>query len=326
MPEKTIADAIHDAIRDEMARDPTVVVMGEDVGYKGGVFKITDGLQQEFGTYRAFDTPIAEVGIAGIAIGAAFSGLKPIAEMQFADYSLPAYDQIVNEAACIRYRSNGDWGCPVVFRSPFGAGVHGGLYHSQSVEALFCHTPGLKVVIPATAYDAKGLMLAAIRDPDPVMFYEHKKSYRRYKEEVPDGDYTVPIGKAKVQREGTTLSVITYGVGVHWALEAARTVEGDGISVEVLDLRTLSPLDRDAIAATTAKTGKVLILHEDNKTMGIGAEVGAFIAENCLDSLDAPIVRIGALDSHIPYSNEQETAIIPNPVIVTEAVRKLAAY
>ena len=326
MPEKTIADALHDAIHDEMGRDPTVVVMGEDVGFKGGVFKITDGLQQEFGMYRAFDTPIAECGIAGIAIGAALSGLKPIAEMQFADYSLPAYDQIVNEAACMRYRSNGDWGCPVVFRAPFGAGVHGGLYHSQSVEALFCHIPGLKVVIPATPYDAKGLMIAAIRDPDPVWFFEHKRSYRRYRGEVPDGDYTVPIGKATVQREGTTLSIITYGVGVHWALEAAQAVEGDGINVEVLDLRTLLPLDREAIATTTAKTGKVLILHEDNKTMGIGAEVGAFIAEECLDSLDAPIARIGARDSHIPYSNEQETAIIPNVAIVIEAVRKLAAY
>jgi 2-oxoisovalerate dehydrogenase E1 component beta subunit len=326
MPVKTMAEAIHDAIWDEMERDPTVVVMGEDVGYKGGVFRITDGLQAKFGKYRAFDTPIAECGIAGIAIGAACSGLKAIAEMQFADYSLPAYDQIVNEAATIRYRSNGDWGCPVVFRSPFGAGVHGGLYHSQSVEALFCHIPGLKVVVPATPYDAKGLMLAAIRDPDPVWFFEHKRSYRRFREEVPDGDYTEPIGKAKVQRAGTTLSVITYGIGVHYALEAAATVEGEGISVEVLDLRTLLPLDSEAIAQTVAKTGKVLILHEDNKTMGIGAEIGAFIAEECLDSLDAPIVRIGSNDCHYPYNDEQENAIIPNAGQVTEAIRTLAAY
>lgn len=326
MPVKTIAEAIHDAIDQEMGRDPTVVVMGEDVGYKGGVFKITEGLQEKYGKYRSFDTPIAECAIAGIAIGAALSGLRPIAEMQFADYSLPAYDQIVNEAACLRYRSNGDWGCPVVFRSPFGAGVHGGLYHSQSVEALFCHIPGLKVVVPATAYDAKGLMLAAIRDPDPVWVFEHKRSYRRFREEVPDDDYTVPIGKAKVQREGTTLSVITYGIGVHYALDAAAAVEGEGISVEVLDLRTLLPLDRAAIAATVAKTGKMLILHEDNKTMGIGAEVGAFIAEECLDSLDAPVVRIGAKDSHIPYNHEQESAIIPNVEDVTAAVRTLAAY
>lgn len=326
MSEKTLAEAVHDALHDEMARDRTVVVMGEDVGYKGGVFKITEGLQAEFGEYRAFDTPIAECGIAGVAIGAAMSGLRPVAEMQFADYSLPAYDQIVNEAATIRYRSNGQWGCPVVFRSPFGAGVHGGLYHSQSVEALFCHIPGLKVVIPASAYDAKGLMLAAIRDPDPVMFYEHKKMYRRYREEVPDDDYTVPIGKARIRREGTTLSVITYGIGVPWALEAAETVAAEGITVEVLDLRTLLPLDREAIAATVMKTGKALILHEDNKTMGIGAEVAAFLSENCFDSLDAPIARIGAADSHVPYAVEQENAILPNPIIVTEAIRTLAAY
>ncbi len=326
MSEKTISEAIHDALRDEMARDRRVVMLGEDVGFKGGVFKITEGLQQEFGEYRSFDTPIAEVAIAGIAIGAAMSGLRPVAEMQFADYSLPAYDQIVNEAATIRYRSNGMWGVPVVFRSPFGAGVHGGLYHSQSVEAAFCHIPGLKVVIPSSPYDAKGLMLAAIRDPDPVMFYEHKKLYRRVREEVPDGDYTVPLGVAKVQREGTTLSVITYGIGVYWALEAARTVATEGISVEVLDLRTLAPMDHDAIAATVAKTGKVLVLHEDNKTMGIGAEIAAFLSEQCFDSLDAPIARIGAADCHIPYSAEQENAIIPNPQIVTDMVRKLAAY
>src|SRR6185312_17038418 len=215
MPEKTIADAIHDAIHDEMARDSSVVVMGEDVGYKGGVFKITDGLQHEFGMYRAFDTPIAEVGIAGIAIGAALSGLKPIAEMQFADYSLPAYDQIVNEAACIRYRSNGNWGCPVVFRSPFGAGVHGGLYHSQSVEALFFHVPGLKIVVPSTPYDCKGLLKSSIRDDDPVLFFEHKKSYRRLRGEVPDDDYVVPLGQADVKRAGKDLSIITYGIGVH---------------------------------------------------------------------------------------------------------------
>ncbi len=326
MSEKTIAEAIHDALHDEMARDPRVVVLGEDVGYKGGVFRITDGFQSEFGPYRALDTPIAEVGIAGVAIGAAMSGLRPVAEMQFADYSLPAYDQIVNEAATIRYRSNGDWGCPIVFRQPFGAGVHGGLYHSQSVEAAFCHIPGLKVVVPATPYDAKGLMLAAIRDPDPVLFYEHKKMYRRGRMEVPDGDYTEPLGVAKVQRAGTTLSVITYGIGVPYALEAAEAVAAEGISVEVLDLRTLAPLDHDAIAATVAKTGKALVLHEDNKTMGIGAEVAAFLAENCFDSLDAPIARIGAADCHIPYSAEQENAIIPNVAQVTDAIRALASY
>lgn len=321
-----MSEALNLALHEEMERDPRVVVMGEDVGTKGGVFKITEGLQEKFGPYRSFDTPIAEVGIAGVAIGAAMSGLRPVAEMQFADYSLPAFDQIVNEASMVRYRSNGDWGCPLVFRSPFGAGVHGGLYHSQSVEAYFAHIPGVKVVIPATPYDAKGLLLSAIRDPDPVMFYEHKKMYRRFREEVPEGDYTVPLGVAKVRREGSTLSVITYGVGVAWALDAAEAVAGEGIAVEILDLRTVMPFDKEAVAATAMKTGKVLVLHEDNKTMGIGAEVAAFIAENCFDSLDAPVMRVGADDCHVPYNDPQELEIIPNPQIVTDAIRKLAAY
>ncbi len=321
-----MSEALNLALHEEMERDPRVVVMGEDVGTKGGVFKITEGLQEKFGPYRSFDTPIAEVGIAGVAIGAAMSGLRPVAEMQFADYSLPAFDQIVNEASMVRYRSNGDWGCPLVFRSPFGAGVHGGLYHSQSVEAYFAHIPGVKVVIPATPYDAKGLLLASIRDPDPVMFYEHKKMYRRFREEVPTGDYVVPLGVAATRREGSTLSVITYGVGVAWALEAAEVVASEGIDVEIIDLRTVMPYDREAVAASVMKTGKALLLHEDNQTLGIGAELGAFIAENCFESLDAPIMRVAAKDSHIPYNDAQELMIIPNPQIVADAIRKLAAY
>ncbi len=273
------------------------------------------------------DTPLAELSIVGIAIGAAFNGMRPVAEIQFADYIHPAYDQIVNEAAKIRYRSNGQFSCPIVIRAPFGAGVHGGLYHSQSVEALFHHVPGLKIVVPSTPYDGKGLLKSAIRDDDPVLFFEHKHSYRRIKSEIPPGDYTIPIGKADVKRQGSDLSVITYGVGVHWALEAAEAVErSDGVSVEVLDLRTLLPLDHDAIRATVERTGKVLVLHEDNKTGGIGAEVSAFIAEQLFEHLDAPVRRLAAADAHIPYSPPLEAAVIPSVRDVVAAIRELAAY
>jgi 2-oxoisovalerate dehydrogenase E1 component beta subunit len=254
------------------------------------------------------------------------NGLRPVAEIQFADYIHPAYDQIVNEAAKIRYRSNGTFECPVVFRAPFGAGVHGGLYHSQSVEALFFHVPGLKIVIPSTPYDCKGLLKSAIRDNDPVLFFEHKKSYRRLRGEVPDADYVVPLGKADIKREGGDLSIITYGIGVHLALEASERLAGEGIDVEILDLRTLLPLDTDAIKETVAKTSKVLILHEDNKTGGIGAEVAALIAEECFEELDGPIMRLAAADTHIPYAPSLEEAILPNAEDVVHAVRRLAEY
>src|ERR687885_2152318 len=242
MAVKTLIEAVNEALRDEMARDPSVIVLGEDVGVHGGVFRATDGLQSQFGAERVIDTPLAELGIAGIAIGAAMNGLRPVAEIQFADYIHPAYDQIVNEAAKIRYRSNGTFGCPVVFRAPFGAGVHGGLYHSQSVEALFFHVPGLKIVAPSTPYDCKGLLKSAIRDDDPVLFFEHKKSYRRVRGEVPEDDYTVPLGKGEMKRPGRDLSIITYGIGVHLALEASRRLANEqGLEVEILDLRTLLP-------------------------------------------------------------------------------------
>src|SRR5918992_5710115 len=233
MPELTLIESVRQALHEEMERDPSVVVLGEDVGKHGGVFRATDGLQQEFGEERVIDTPLAELSIAGIAIGAAMNGLRPVAEMQFADYIHPAYDQIVNEAAKIRYRSNGAFSCPIVFRAPFGAGVHGGLYHSQSVEALFFHVPGLKIVVPSTPYDAKGLLKASIRDDDPVLFFEHKKSYRRVKGEVPDEEYTIPLSVADVKREGTDITAITYGVGVHLAMEAAEKIDAEGVSVEV---------------------------------------------------------------------------------------------
>src|SRR4051794_33161477 len=326
---KTMIEAVNEALVEEMERDPGVIVLGEDVGVHGGVFRATDGLLARFGAERVIDTPLAELGIAGIAIGAALNGLRPVAEIQFADYIHPAYDQIVNEAAKIRYRSNGMYSCPLVVRAPFGAGVHGGLYHSQSVEALFFHVPGLKIVVPSTPADCKGLLKSAIRDPDPVLFFEHKKSYRRIRGEVPDGDVTLPLGQADVKRAGTDVTVVTYGVGVHLALEAAERVQSDpggGISVEVIDLRTLTPLDREAIAESVRKTNKVLIVHEDNKTGGIGAEIAAIIAEDHFEQLDGPILRVAAADTHIPYAPSLEEAVIPNVDDVVVALRRLAAY
>jgi 2-oxoisovalerate dehydrogenase E1 component beta subunit len=326
MPVKTLLESVNDALREEMDNDPSVIVLGEDVGRHGGVFRATDGLQKRFGPERVIDTQLAELGIAGIAIGAAMNGLRPVAEIQFADYIHPAFDQIVNEAAKIRYRSNGDFGCPIVVRAPFGAGVHGGLYHSQSVEALFYHVPGLKIVIPSTPHDCKGLLKAAIRDPDPVLFFEHKRSYRRVKGEVPDDDYTVPLSTADVKRPGTDVSLITYGIGVHLAMEAAEKMQQEGTSIEVLDLRTIVPMDKDAIKRSVRKTNKVLILHEDNKTGGVGAEIAATIAEDHFEHLDGPIIRVAAADTHIPYASSLEEAVIPNVETVLEGLRRLAAY
>jgi 2-oxoisovalerate dehydrogenase E1 component beta subunit len=327
MAQLTLVESVRQALLEEMRADPSVIVLGEDVGVHGGVFRATDGLQKTFGEDRVIDTPLAELGIAGVAIGAAMNGLRPVAEIQFADYIHPAYDQIVNEAAKIRYRSNGEFSCPVVFRAPFGAGVHGGLYHSQSVEALFFHVPGLKIVVPSTPYDCKGLLKSAIRDDDPVLFFEHKKSYRRVRGEVPDEDYTIPLGEAEIKRPGRDLSIITYGIGVHLALEAGRRLsDEDGIDVEVLDLRTLLPLDVDAIKETVARTSKVLILHEDNKTGGIGAEIAALIADECFQELDGPVMRLAAADTHVPYAPALEEAILPNVEDVRLAARKLAEY
>jgi 2-oxoisovalerate dehydrogenase E1 component beta subunit len=322
----TLVESVRAALLEEMRADPDVIVMGEDVGVQGGVFRATDGLQKEFGELRVIDTPLAELGIAGVAIGAAMNGLRPVAEIQFADYIHPAYDQIVNEAAKIRYRSNGGFSCPVVFRAPFGAGVHGGLYHSQSVEALFFHVPGLKIVVPSTPYDCKGLLKSAIRDDDPVLFFEHKKSYRRVRGEVPNEDYTIPLGKADLKRQGKDLSIITYGVGVHLALEASQRLSQEGVDVEILDLRTLLPLDRDAIKGTVARTSKLLILHEDNRTGGIGAEVAALVAEESFQELDSPNMRLAAADTHIPYAHSLEEALLPNVEDVVQAAMRLAAY
>ncbi len=324
-PGITLVQAVHDALREELARDPRVVVLGQDVGRKGGVFKVTEGLQEEFGALRVLDTPISEATIAGAAIGAAMMGLRPVAEFQFADYIHPAFDQIVSQAATVRWRSAGGFGVPAVFRAPFGAGVRGGVYHSQSVEAFYCHVPGLKVVVPATPRDAKGLLKSAIRDDDPVLFFEHKRSYRRYREVVPP-DELIPLGVARLDRPGRDLSIVTYGVGVHLAREAAEALAEEGIEAEVLDLRTLLPLDREAIARTVRKTSKLLVLHEANKTMGIGAEVAAFAAEELFMDLDGPVARVAAADCHLPYNGPEEQAIIPNAALVAEAARRLAQF
>ncbi|WP_050615696.1 alpha-ketoacid dehydrogenase subunit beta [Bacillus testis] len=320
-------DAVTMAIREEMERDERVFVLGEDVGKKGGVFKATHGLYEQFGEARVLDTPLAESAIAGVGIGAAMYGMRPIAEMQFADFIMPAVNQIVSEAAKIRYRSNNDWTCPIVIRAPYGGGVHGALYHSQSVEAMFANTPGLKIVMPSTPYDVKGLLKAAVRDPDPVLFFEHKRAYRLIKGEVPTDDYVLPIGKADVKREGDDITVITYGLCVHHALQAAEKLANDGISAHILDLRTVYPLDKEAIIEAASKTGKVLLVTEDNKEGSIIGEVAAIIAENCLFDLDAPIMRLAGPDvPAMPYAPTMEKFFLVNSDKVEKAMRELAEY
>lgn len=327
MATKNLIEAVREAMTDEMRRDDRVILLGEDVGVLGGVFRATDGLYKEFGEERVIDTPLAESAIIGVAIGAALNGLRPIAEIQFADFIYPAMDQIISEAAKLRYRSNNAFSCPIVVRAPFGGGVHGALYHSQSVEALFAHVPGLKIVVPSTPYDAKGLLKAAIRADDPVLYFEHKKAYRLIKGEVPDEDYTVPIGKAVVRRVGEHLTVLTYGLMTHYCMEAAEELSGDGISAEVIDLRTLLPLDKEAILDSVRKTARALIVHEDTLTGGIGAEVAAIIAEEAFDHLDAPVRRLAGPDiPAIPYSPPLEEFFLLNPTKIAKAMRDLAAY
>jgi 2-oxoisovalerate dehydrogenase E1 component beta subunit len=327
MPEMTFIDAIRSALADEMAADDSVVVLGEDVALKGGVFLATDGLLDRFGKTRVIDTPIAEISVAGLAIGASLHGLRPVAEIQFADYIHPAIDQILNEAALFRYRSNGDWSCPIVVRAPFGAGIHGGFYHSQSNEALFTSTPGIKVVIPSTPYDAKGLLIAAIRDPDPVIFFEHKQLYRSQRGDVPEGSYTVPLGKAALCRTGTDISLFTYGLMTHFSLTAAEQLAIEGISVEIMDLRTLYPLDTAAILESAKRTGKILIVHEDNLTGGIGGEISALIAEHAFEYLDAPIRRLGSPDvPPVAFNEALESYYMLTPEKIADALRSLAAY
>ncbi len=321
-------DAIRLAMKEEMERDDSVFVLGEDVGVKGGVFTTTKGLMDQFGEMRVLDTPLAESAIAGVAIGAALYGMKPIAEMQYSDFMFPATNQIISEAAKIRYRSNNDWSCPVVIRAPIGGGIFGGLYHSQCPESVFFGTPGLKIVAPYSAYDAKGLLKAAIRDPDPVLFFENKKCYKLITGDVPDDDYVVPIGKANLLREGSDITVISYSLPLHFVMQAAEELEKEeGISAHVLDLRTIQPLDRDAIIAAARATGKVLIVHEDNKTGGVGGEVSAIIAEHCLYDLDAPIMRLCGPDvPAMPISPPMEKFFMLNKDKVKESMRQLALY
>ena len=320
----TFLEAIRQGLWEEMERDPRVFCIGEDIGIYGGAFKVTDGFIDRFGPERVVDTPIAEAAIVGAALGAALTGLRPVAEFQFIDFIACAQNQIVNALAKTHYR----WGAPapVVLRGPSGGGVHGGPFHSQNPEVSFAHTPGLKVVYPATCYDAKGLIKAAIRDNNPVLFFEHKFLYRRIKEELPAEDYTVPIGKARVAREGRDLSIITYAAMVHLALDAANMLKNDGIEVEVVDLRTLAPLDREAIAQTVKKTNKVLILHEDQKTGGLAGEIAAIINEEAFDDLDAPITRIASLDTPVPFSPPMEEFFLPKLKDVVEKCRWLHKY
>src|SRR2546426_8762331 len=324
MPVMTYLDAIRQGIWEEMERDPSVFLLGEDIGDYGGAFKVTAGMLKKFGAERVIDTPISESAIVGAAVGAALMGMRPVAEMQFMDFISCGFDQIVNMAAKIHYR----WGAkvPLVIRGPSGAGVHGGPFHSQSNEMWFVHTPGLKVVVPATAYDAKGLIKAAIRDDNPVLYFEHKFLYRRIKDEVPEGDYTVPIGQARVAREGTDIAVITYGAMVWTALEAAEQLAKEGVSLEVVDLRSLLPYDEQAVLATVRKCNKVILLHEGTRTGGMAGELAAVLAEKAFEDLDGPIVRITAPDTPVPFSPPLEEFFLPNAKKVAEAARKLAAY
>jgi 2-oxoisovalerate dehydrogenase E1 component beta subunit len=324
---KTFIEAIRDTLAEEMRRDASVIVLGEDVGKKGGVFLATDGLWAEFGDDRVIDTPLTESMIVGASIGAAINGLRPVAEIQFADFIFPAFNQILSEAARMRYRSNNGFGVPLTIRAPYGGGVHGALYHSQSVEAFFTHIPGLKVVIPSTPYDAKGLLRSAIRDDDPVLFFEHKKMYRSVRGDVPDTDYTVPLGRAAITRPGTQITVVAYGLMAHYALEAADVVAEEGISVEVVDLRTLRPIDKETVLASVRKTGKCLTVYEDNRFGGYGAEVSAIVAEEAFDYLDGPVTRIAGPDvPGVPYNHVLEDWFMVNPEKIADGIRKLAAY
>jgi 2-oxoisovalerate dehydrogenase E1 component beta subunit len=324
MPVLTYLEAIRQGISEEMERDPTVFCLGEDIGIYGGAFQITEGLIDRFGPERVIDTPIAESAIVGAAFGASLTGMRPVAEFQFMDFIACAMNQISNMVAKTHYL----WGAPapLVLRGPSGGNVHGGPFHSQNPEMWFVHNPGLKVVCPATPYDAKGLIKASIRDNNPVVFFEHKYLYRRIKEEVPAEDYVVPLGKARVAREGRDISVITYAAMVHMAIEAAELLAKEGIDLEIIDLRTLAPLDRDAIVTTVRKTNKVIVLHEDTRTGGIGGEIAAIINEEAFDDLDGPLVRIAALDTPVPFSPPQEEHFLPSLRDVVEKARWLKAY
>ena len=327
MAVRTYVQAIREAMVEEMRRDERVMIFGEDVGAKGGVFGVTEGLQREFGEWRVMDSPLAESCIVGVCIGAALNGMRPIAEIQFQDFILPGVDQIISEAAKIRYRSNGDWHVPMVVRAPFGGGVHGALYHSQSLEAMFCHVPGLRVVVPSNPYDAKGMLVSAIRDPDPVLYFEHKKAYRSIRGEVPDGEFTVPLDQARVVRQGDDIALFTYGLMVDTALRAADRMASDGFGVEVVDLRSLRPLDRAVIVASARKCGKVLIAHEANLAVSVSSEVSAIVAEECFEYLDAPVMRIGGPEvPAMPFAKALEAVYLVDVDKLETKLRSLAEY
>jgi 2-oxoisovalerate dehydrogenase E1 component beta subunit len=320
----TYLEAIRQALFDEMARDERVFVIGEDVGAYGGAFKVTEGLFEKFGERRVIDSPISEQAIVGSAIGASYMGMRPVCEIQFIDFITCCFDMLTNFAATSRYRNGA--GVPMVVRGPAGGGVGGGPFHSLNPEAYFLNTPGLKMVEPATAYDAKGLLKAAIRDDDPVLYFEHKFLYRRIKDEVPDEDYVVPIGKADVKRAGTDLTIVTFGAMVHTALDAATQLEADGVSAEVLDLRSLAPLDREAIVASIAKTSRALLLYEARRTGGIGGELAAIIGEEAFEYLDAPITRLASVDAPVPYAPPLEAAFLPSVEKVVAEAKRLVEY
>ncbi len=325
MPVLNMIQAINDALRVEMRRDPRVVVFGEDVGRFGGVFRATQGLQQEFGEQRAFDTPLSETGIVGTAIGMALNGLRPVPEIQFADFIYPAFDQIVNEAAKMRYRSGGQFTCPMVIRTPYGGGIRGGHYHSQSPEAYFVHTPGIKVVVPSNPYDAKGLLCASIRDENPVIFLEPKRIYRAARGEVPEGDYVVDLGAAKITRPGTDVTVVAYGAMVHTVMDAAEAAAAqDGISCEVVDLRTLLPFDLETLLESVGRTGRLVIVHEAPRTCGFGAELAATVAEKALLKLNAPILRVTGFDTPFPYTLEND--YLPNELRIRRALLEVMQF
>jgi len=322
--ERTLVQAINTALREEMERDEGVVLLGEDIGRNGGVFRATEGLYDEFGPTRVIDTPLNESGVIGVSIGLALYGMRPVAEIEFLDFIYPAFDQIISELSKIRYRSGGEYSAPVVVRAPYGGGIKGGPYHSQSSEAFFAHVPGLKVVVPSNPADAKGLLKSALREKDPVIFLEPKKLYRSVRGDVPEEEYTVPIGKAKTIREGNDISLLTYGSLVPTALEAASKAGEEGVSVEVVDLRTLSPLDLESILGSVKKTGRAVIVHEAPKTMGFGAEVSAFLAEEALDYLKAPIARVGGFNTPFPYVHED--VYLPSVPRILKAIRKTIRY
>ena len=322
-----VIEAVREGLREEMRRDPTVFVLGEDVGRRGGVFLATEGFLEEFGGSRVIDTPLAEASIMGIALGTAFRGMRPIPEVQFSDFIWPTINQLVGEAARTCYGTNGAVQVPMVIRVPYGGGIRGGLFHSQNVEVFFFHTPGLKVIAPSTPYDAKGLLKSAIRDNSPVVFLEHKKTYRLVRGEVPEDEYTVPLGMADVKREGSNITVVSYGLMLHYCLEAAEEVARDGIDVEVVDLRTLKPLDKDTIVTSVKKTGKLLVVHEDNITGGVGAEIAALVADEAFEYLDGPVTRLCGPDvPTMPFAQSLEDAYMPNTEKIAQALRKQAAY